>query len=60
MSLLTSGGRTTVSQCVQSGRSTSFSVSHFCDVISSSVAVAPSAGSSRTTFQEKLGSGAAT
>ena len=54
-------GRTTVIQCVQSGRSTSLSVSHCWDVISMSVAVTPSAaGSSRTTFQVKLGSGAAT
>jgi hypothetical protein len=60
MSLVTESGRTTVSQCVQSGRSTSFSVSHFCEVISSSVAVAPSTGSWRRTFHAKLGSGAAT
>jgi hypothetical protein len=33
MSLVTFSGRTTVSQCVHSGFSTSFSVSHFCEVI---------------------------
>ena len=47
-------------QCVQRGRSTSCSVSHFCDVISTSVAVTPSAGRSRATFHEKFASGAAT
>ena len=59
-SLFSVAGRTTVIQCVHSGRSTSCSVSQRCDVISISVAVAPSAGSSRTTFHVKLGSGAAT
>ena len=53
-------GRTIVIQWVQSGRSTSLSVNHCWDVISTSVAVTPSAGSSRTTFQVKLESGAAT
>jgi hypothetical protein len=36
------------------------SVSHFCEVISSSVAETPSAGAVSSTFQEKLASGAAT
>ena len=43
-SLVTFSGRITVSQCVHSGRWTSASVSHFCEVISSSVADTPSAG----------------
>ena len=59
-SLFNTAGRTTLIQCVHSGRSTSCSVSQRCDVISINVAVAPSAGSSRTTFHAKLGSGAAT
>ncbi len=60
MLLVTFSGRAIVIQCVQSGRSTSFSVSHFCDVISRRVAVTPSAWRSRTIFHEKFGSGAAT
>ena len=60
MSLVTVFGRMTVSECVHSGRSTSFSVSHRCEVISIKVAVTPSAGSSRTAFQVKLESGVAT
>ena len=59
-SLFTLGGRTTVIQCVQSGRSTSASVSHRCEVISTSVADTPSAGRSRRTFHAKLESGADT
>jgi hypothetical protein len=52
--------RTTVSQCVQSGPHDFCSVSHFCEVISSSVAGTPSARQVFSTFQEKLASGAAT
>ena len=59
-SLVTFAGRITVSQCVQRGRSTSCSVNQRCDVMSSNVAVTPSAGNSRRNFQVKLGSGAAT
>ena len=59
-SLVTFSGRMTVSQCVHSGRCTSASVSHFCEVISSSVAETPSAASGFNTFQEKLASAAAT
>jgi hypothetical protein len=50
----------TVTQCVHSGRSTSCSVNQRWDVISSRVAVTPSAGNSRKTFHAKLASGAAT
>jgi hypothetical protein len=45
MSLVTFSGVTTTSQCFHTGCSTSASVSHFCDVRSIRVAVAPSAGS---------------
>jgi hypothetical protein len=50
----------TVSQCVHSGRCTSASLSHFCEVISSIVADTPAAVSGFRTFHEKLASGAAT
>ena len=46
-----------MSQCVHSGRSTSLLRQPRCDVISISVAVTPSAGSSWTTFHVKLGIG---
>ena len=51
---------TTVSQCFQIGFSTSCSVSHFCEVRSIKVAVAPAAGSVLDTVHANDGSGAAT
>ena len=59
-SLVTLGGRTIVIQWVHNGRSTSCSVSHRCEVISTSVDVTPSTADSRRTLQAKLVSGVAT